>query len=274
VESGGASPAHIGLSSNSRELEAANYSGGTALNVAITDDLLHFERRSVIAFKGSGPKDNQKTPHPHQAVYFNDELLIPDLGSDQVWRLARNNSGNGWHVAGSVPQPVGSGPRHIVPLPGILYTLHENANTLTQHTLPPLGGSQASRLVAEFSIVPPGVNGSVLAAGELLYAPAGAINKTPLLYASNRNKPNAPPSAGDAIAIFQTEPELRLVGHVDTGLVHLRGVILAGPDQKYLLAAGLYGGGIKVFERINGGLGLKELAKVDGVNLPTGLVWV
>jgi hypothetical protein len=48
-----------------------------------------------------------------------------------------------------------------------------------------------------------------------------------------------------------------------------------GDDDKYLVVGGAEGGGVKVFERIDGGRGLEEIAKLgeDVVGCPTGFLW-
>ncbi|KAF9504525.1 hypothetical protein BS47DRAFT_1401296 [Hydnum rufescens UP504] len=70
---------------------------------------------------------------------------------------------------------------------------------------------------------------------------------------------------GDTIAIFALETKLHLVRHVHTGLEQLHGVNLRDEHGQYVAAAGLAGGGIAVFERVDGGADLKLLARYDGV---------
>jgi len=95
--------------------------------------------------------------------------------------------------------------------------------------------------VANISIVPSDTPSSApLVAGELLFA----HTPTPLIYASNRDDPSA---QGDAIAIFDINP-LTKVAEVRTGLQHLRGVAFVGENNGYLIAGGMKGGGIKIYE--------------------------
>ena len=147
------------------------------------------------------------------------------------------------------------------------------ANTVTQHTIPALGSGQSATLVASVSIIPSDTSSSaVLAGGELIYAPAGSLNSVDLLYASNRNDPHPD---GDAIAVFSLNP-LTKVATIRTGLQHIRAMSFAGQNNKYILAAGLNGGGIKVFERVNNGRGLSLVASLNSgqVQKPTSLLWV
>jgi hypothetical protein len=152
---------------------------------------------------------------------------------------------------------------------GSLYTLHEKANTLTQQVLPSsLGGPQPDA-VSSISIFPSDTPSSAnLFAGELLIA----HDPSTLIYASNREDPSA---EGDAIAIFQTNP-LTKVASIRTGLKHLRGVALVGDGDAYLIAGGMNGGGIKIYERVSSDQGyLKEVASLpaDVVGQPSSFIW-
>ena len=49
------------------------------------DDPTKFEQDA--AYKVELPTDEGVTNHPHQAYEYNDEVFIPDLGADTIWRL-------------------------------------------------------------------------------------------------------------------------------------------------------------------------------------------
>ena len=66
ISSQGAAPAHIGILPGGKELEVGNYLTGSALNVRLESDLLHFKDPTLVSFPGSGPKPNQLNSHPHQ----------------------------------------------------------------------------------------------------------------------------------------------------------------------------------------------------------------
>ena len=99
---------------------------------------------------------------------------------------------------------------------------------------------------------------------ELLVAKPNPTFKKPVILVSNRNDPHAD---GDTIAIFSTvtpsEPQLALLSETRTQLRHLRGMILFGEDERYLIAGGANGGGIKVFERVGDGSKLEQVAFLD-----------
>ncbi|PVF91115.1 hypothetical protein CPB86DRAFT_792274, partial [Serendipita vermifera] len=99
-----------------------------------------------------------------------------------------------------------------------------------------------------------------------------AHSPSTLLYASNREDPSP---GGDAIAIFQTNP-LTKVATIRTGLNHLRGVVLVGPNNAYLIAGGMKGGGIKIYEKVSVDQGsLKEIASLPAgvVEQPSSFIW-
>ncbi|KAG9019213.1 hypothetical protein FRB90_005288 [Tulasnella sp. 427] len=266
---GGNAPAHFAvLSGGGNEIVAANYASASTIDMVLKSDRKTFSSTTgpMITYTGSGPNSGrQSAPHPHQVIEYiaNKELLINDLGSDKTWRLSRSSSG-AWTNSGYIQHTAGSGPRHGVTLDGNLYTLHELSNTLTQRTLPALGSSTASRLIATLPVIPPGADNSTLFAAELLLSPKNCMYPTQYLYATNRQDtdPN-----GDTIAIFSLNP-LKLVKHVRTGLKAIRGAAIGGPNGEYLVAGGQNGGGVVLYKRTSGGAALTELARYS--NLSSG----
>jgi len=106
-------------------------------------------------------------------------------------------------------------------------------------------------------------------AAEILIPPSNAAFPNTYIYVSNRDEPNP---MGDTITIFEPGT-MEMVGEVRTGLKHLRGMLFGGEDNKWLVAGGAQGGGVKIFERIDGGKGLKEVAKTEEVLAPTSFLW-
>jgi hypothetical protein len=107
-------------------------------------------------------------------------------------------------------------------------------------------------------------------AAEILIAESNNEYPVPYVYVSNRNDPRPD---GDTIAIFSTSP-FELVAEIPTGLNHLRGMKFGGENNKWLIAGGANGGGVKVFERTNGGRGLKEVAKNESITAATDFLWL
>jgi 6-phosphogluconolactonase (cycloisomerase 2 family) len=110
-------------------------------------------------------------------------------------------------------------------------------------------------------------------AAEILLPKPNSSFPTPYIYISNRNDPSP---EGDIISIFDFTSDsrkLELIAEVRSGLKHVRSIMFGGEDDKYLIAGGVNGGGVKVFERINGGKALKEVAKNQGITAPTAFLW-
>ena len=247
-----------------------------------------------LQFTGTGPdKERQEASHPHQVVLHpaRDELLIPDLGADKTWRLRKNAKG-AWEIAGHVSYKPGSGPRHLafhsasaglfsfdaitrltVALSDdILYTALELTSEVTAHRVPPLPAQPIyiTSVPTMASFPGPPAELGMLAAEILLPAPNKTF-PTPYLYVSNRNDPSP---EGDVIAVYDVSDAEKVapVAEIRSGLKHLRGMVFGGPDDKYLVAGGANGNGVKVFERIDGGKGLKVVAALD-LEANTRFLW-
>lgn len=282
LESGGADPCT--LLAVGQELIIGNYSSGTVQSILLSSSSPYLPSKAThapIQLQGTGPHpDRQLSSHPHQVYQppSREEVLIPDLGADKTWRLVKRE--NGWSVAGAVAYQAGSGPRHVVVHEGTLYTVLELSNTLAVHSFPPLSASSQPTFITSHPTHIPAPAPSyasdtpktplsadappIMLAAEILLAPASPSFPTSHLYVSNRNDPSP---GGDTIAIFALSPPSAptRVGEVKTGLHHLRGMILFGPDERYLVAGGVNGGGVRVFERVDGGAGLREVARLPGL---------
>jgi len=275
--SGGADPAHILVLED--EVIVANYTGGTVQVVPLTLDPPSFGIPSQV-FQLTGTSVNtarQESSHPHQAVLHPErhEVLVPDLGADKILRFAKENGK--WEIKSHVDITAGAGPRHAVVYENKLYTVGELDNTLIVHELPPLP-EEPKYITALPTVRPPREADPEMIPAANVLAPPTSTFPTPFIYVTNRNDPHP---EGDSIAVFSLsspdEPStggLTLVNEVHTGVKHARGLAIGGPDNKYLIVGGVHGGGIKVFERTKGGFSLKEVAKLEGVEKPTGFVWL
>ena len=147
----------------------------------------------------------------------------------------------------------------------------ELSSKVVRHRLPPL--PEAPKFLASATTMskPPPTPNDMLAAEILIPSPNSTF-PTAYLYLSNRNDPSP---EGDIVSVFAIEnPDepLQLITEVRTGLKHLRGMEFFGPDDKYLVAGGARGGGVKVFERIDGGKALKVVAEIPSVAEPTSFL--
>ncbi|KAI0685372.1 putative isomerase YbhE [Cytidiella melzeri] len=245
-----------------------NYDTGNGMIIPTTMDPLHFSSSAkLITFPAN-------VSHPHMAVQHNNEVFVPDLGADKIWRLVENGSPGNWKIQGFISQPTGSGPRHIVLRDNTLFTLHELSSTLTQQLIPsPPNGT--SPLLANLSILPPNLPaGSDMHAGEILLTEASPSFPQPFIYTSNRNTGNVDPR-GDTIAIFAVEPQLRLLQQVYTGIDQVRGMQFGGPENEFLIASGVAGSaGTIMFKRTHGGANLTQVAQNTEIAQRSGFVWL
>ncbi|KAG6829023.1 hypothetical protein H0H92_005931 [Tricholoma furcatifolium] len=262
--SGGADPCTLLATKN--VLYIGNYSGGTVSTLSISSEAPYFlASHTSIQMSGTGPdKSRQEGSHPHQVVINEEhgELLVPDLGADLVRRFKLGTDGSLEQRDNITFAPGGD---------GYLYTLLELSSELAKHKFPLYPEPPTFvKSLPSMSNPPPRPN-DMLAAEVLIPAP-NSTYPTPYLYLSNRNDPS---SEGDIISIFAIAgpDQLELVTEVRSGLKHLRGMVFGGPDDKWLVAGGANGGGVKIFERIDGGKNLKVVAENPNVEAPTGFLW-
>ena len=156
-------------------------------------------------------------------------------------------------------------------LDGDLFTVLELTNKVVRHRFPPFPAIPTLIKSTPTMSNPPTSNDQL--AAEILIAPSNISFPTTYLYLSNRNDPSP---QGDIISIFsiQNSDSLELIAEIRTGLNHLRGMAFGGPDDKYLIAGGVNGGGVKVFERIEGGKSLQLIATNNSIEAPTCFLWL
>ncbi|EMD32989.1 hypothetical protein CERSUDRAFT_118417 [Gelatoporia subvermispora B] len=255
------------------ELVIGNYSSGCVAAIPLASDAPYLQETTTVVqqFTGEGPdRVRQTMSHPHQVAWISslNELFVPDLGTDKTHRLMKEVGG--WVLAGDIQYKAGGGPRHVAFYNGVLYTLLELSSEVAAHYLPPRP-AEPTFITCVSTMSAPAPSPDMLAA-EILVPKPNSQYPTPYLYVSNRNDPSP---EGDTIAIFNVSKseKLELVAEVRTGLHHLRGMAFGGPDDRWLVAGGAHGPGVKVFERTDGGKGLKEIASVE-VAAPTGFLWV
>lgn len=272
-----------------------NFGSGNGLIIPTTDEPEHFDSSaSLISF----PVPANGVSNPHMVLPYGDEILVPDLGADKIWRLTEDGSPGNWKINGFIEQPQGSGPRHIAILDDQLYTIHEHSSTLTLQNIPPSPINTAAPLIANVSIIPSDPpTGAKFAAAEILIPPTTDQFTEPYIYVSNRNI-GTTDARGDSIAIYQrvttttpsvtgrrsirtrqsTTVSLELVAQVYTGLDQIRGMQIGRVEDggvEFLVASGVVGtGGVVVFQRTEGGRNLVEVARNQQIPTRTSFVWV
>ncbi|KAG6876390.1 hypothetical protein C0993_003480 [Termitomyces sp. T159_Od127] len=276
ISSGGDGPAFAtALSTNAVAILNYNSGNGRIIPTDPTDSTRFIDTAPEITFPQPAPPN---VSHPHMALQHENEVLVPDLGGDKIWRLTQTSKDSGdYEIQGFIPQPVNSGPRHIAISNDRLFVLHELASTLTVQRIPSEPNGTAP-IIASASIIPPDPpEGAAFAAAEILIPKPTSQFSKPYIYVSNRNTGVQDPR-GDAIAIFEhvfadtPEEGLQLVRHVFTGLDQPRGMELGIEDgrggEAFLAVAGVAGnGGVKIFERTDGGRNLELVA--TNLDIPT-----
>ncbi|KAH9851144.1 putative isomerase YbhE [Lenzites betulinus] len=257
VPSGGADP--CALVALETELIIGNYSSGRFVAVPITTDVSQVfgSSRSTLQFDGTGPnKDRQESSHPHQVIPHptRDELLVPDLGSDKTRRLVRETSGE-WVEQGTVPYKAGSGPRHVAFHEDVLYTVLELTSELSAHRFPPLPSEPTLLDTISTMQTPP----------PLPLPPRCSRRRSSCRRLIRPSRHRTSTEANDG--------KIGRVAEVRSHLKHLRGMEFGGPDGRWLIAGGVHGGGVRVFERVDGGKGLKQAAEIE-LAAPTGFLWL
>ncbi|KAF7324747.1 putative isomerase YbhE [Mycena kentingensis (nom. inval.)] len=274
VPSGGGDPAFC-VPLDTGEVAIMSYSGGNGRIIPTTSSPDTFNNGApVITF----PPPAGGVSHPHMALQHGKEVFVPDLGADTIWRLSPGGTPGVYSITGQIPQPKGSGPRHGRLSKNRLYTLHELSSTLSVQTIPsyPNGTSTTISTVSIIPSNPPTT--AVWAAGEILIPPPTARFPREYIYVSNRNTGTQTPE-GDSIAIFENvdkgtaRERLQLVKQVFTGLDQIRGMEFS-PDGAFLVAGGVAGtAGIVVYERVDGGRGLREVVRNTEIPTRTSFVW-
>ncbi|KAG6853999.1 hypothetical protein C0991_011656 [Blastosporella zonata] len=285
VSSGGDGPAFAtALSTGAVAIFNYGSGDGRIVPTKLHDPTTFVDSAPVITFPAPLPPN---VSHPHMALQHGTEVLVPDLGGDKIWRLAPSPD-QSYRIQGFIPQPEGSGPRHIAMSNNRLFTIHELASTLTVQAIPAAPNGTAS-IIASASIIPPDPPaGASFAAAEILIPKPTWKFPTPYIYVSNRNVGVQDPR-GDAIAIFEyvyqnyglgTHKEaLRLVRHVYTGLDQPRGMQFGLEDgrggEAFLAVAGVAGtAGVKIFKRTEGGRNLELVATNLDVPTRSTFVWL
>jgi 6-phosphogluconolactonase len=235
----GADPCHLTVDHTGRSLLVANYTGGNVTVIAIRPNGRLGLVTDFKQHQGSGPKEQQKGPHPHFIVLdrFGRHAFAVDLGIDKVM-IYRFDGVNRKLLPAKQPWvslAAGAGPRHLAVHPNQkrIYVINELDSTLTtlnydarNATLHPL--DTVSTLPLDFS--------GVSYCADVHVHPSGRF-----LYGSNRGH--------NSIAVFAIEPrtgKLRLVEHVSTEGKWPRNFAI-DPIGRFLLVANQHTDNVVVF---------------------------
>lgn len=167
VSSGGKGPTHLDILPDGSGMFIAHYVSGTVTFHPLDEQGL-FTRQAPLSEHIFTPSHSplkhhrQEHAHVHQIVLHEEEILVPDLGSNKVWRLKW--TGKSFDVVGEISGlEDGDGPRHCVVHPeGESYLIHTRgiwtgAFILCQKMDPPssLTDSACSQKVTKQNLAPP-----------------------------------------------------------------------------------------------------------------------
>ncbi|MEZ5557844.1 MAG: lactonase family protein [Pseudomonadales bacterium] len=194
----GADPCHLGI--HQGLLAVANYTGGSLCLLDVDagagtggQHAPLLRPRQLLRLRAAGPTPRQAGAHPHGAWFRGDELWVPDLGGDRIYRLRA--------ATGQVLDPVlvapGSGPRHLALRGGRVYVIHELSNRVEL--------IEQGRVVQSVPTLPDGAWRSATAA--IAIRPDGRS-----LIASNRGHDSLVSFAIDPSGGYLSEPRLHSCG--------------------------------------------------------------
>lgn len=109
----GASPCHVSIDHQNRQVVTANYHKGTIESYLVNEDGTIDPVVSIKEHKGKGPHERQDKPHTHFSGFTPDEKYVVaiDLGIDKL--ITYKTEDGKLEEAHTLLVKAGSGPRHI-----------------------------------------------------------------------------------------------------------------------------------------------------------------
>jgi 6-phosphogluconolactonase len=245
----GASPCHLTVDPTGRWLFTVNYTSGSVCLFPIAEDgsigpIADFKQHSGSSIS----LDRQQEPHPHSIFSYPNSpyLLVPDLGTDEIYIYSHEASEGKLHLLATAPATVGSGPRHLEfhPTKPFVYVIQELDSTIAFYTID--GQTNSLTLQQTVSTLPHDYSGESYCA-DIHLSTSGLY-----VYGSNRG--------ADSVATFKIAEDgtLEWVGHSSTkGEIPRNFVVL--PDGEHMLVANQESNSIIVM-----------LLGIDGIPIPTG----
>ncbi|MDM5201248.1 lactonase family protein [Fictibacillus enclensis] len=234
----GASPCHVSVDRENRNVLTANYHKGTVERFAVDDAEggVH-QASSVIHHEGSGPDERQEKPHTHYAGFTPDEqfVAVVDLGIDKLITY-KLQQGELQEVSSLEIKP-GSGPRHLEFHPDgkMAYLMTEFSSEVIVLSYNAENGSFS--VVQSISTIPESFT-------ENNQGSAIHVSKDGrFVYAGNRGH--------NSIAVFSADSDsgkLTFVEHVSTEGNWPRDFEI-DPSQKFIVASNQESGNLVLFSR-------------------------
>ncbi|HET9478487.1 MAG TPA: lactonase family protein, partial [Pyrinomonadaceae bacterium] len=232
----GADPCHLTVDQKRKSLLVANYTGGNLAVLPIQRDGGLGPAVDVEQHEGSGPREQQKSPHAHcikldRADRF---AFSADLGSDKVMIYRFTGKLEPAQQPSAKLHP-GAGPRHLTFHPNgrYLYAINELDSSVTTFKYDAAKGTLAA--FETVSTLPRDFKGTSYCA-DVHVSRSGRF-----LYGSNRGH--------NSIVVFAIDPHtarLKLVEHVSTEGKWPRNFVI-DPSGRFLLVANQHTDNVVVF---------------------------
>jgi len=237
--SAGADPCHLSVAQHGKTVLVANYSSGNVAVLPIQRDGSLGAATDVEQHEGSGPREQQKSPHAHciKLDRANRYAFAADLGSDKVF-IYRFDSLTGKLHPAKQPSSFlhsGAGPRHLSfhPSGKYLYVINELDSSLTTFKCDSVKGTLTA--FETVSTLPRDFVGTSYCA-DVHVSGSGRF-----VYGSNRGH--------NSIVVFAIDPRtgrLNLVEHVSTEGKWPRNFAI-DPSGRFLLVANQHTDNVVVF---------------------------
>jgi 6-phosphogluconolactonase len=233
----GASPCHVSVDSENRQVVTANYHKGTIESYLVDEDGTVNPAVSNMEHTGKGPHERQEKPHTHFSGFTPDEkyVIAVDLGIDKV--ITYKNENGKLEEAHSLLVKAGSGPRHITFHPNgkFAYVMTELSNEVIT-----LSYNAETGIFTELQYIP------TIPADFTENSQGSAIHISSdgrFIYAGNRGH--------DSIAVFsvnQENGELTFVEYTSTEGNWPRDFVL-DPSENFIVASNQESSNLVLFSR-------------------------
>ncbi|WP_243459438.1 lactonase family protein [Metabacillus bambusae] len=233
----GASPCHVSVNSENRQVVTANYHKGTIESYLVDEDGTVNPAVSNMEHTGKGPHERQEKPHTHFSGFTPDEkyVIAVDLGIDKV--ITYKNENGKLEEAHSLLVKAGSGPRHITFHPNgkFAYVMTELSNEVIT-----LSYNAETGIFTELQYIP------TIPADFTDNSQGSAIHISSdgrFVYAGNRGH--------DSIAVFsvnQENGELTFVEYTSTEGNWPRDFVL-DPSESFIVASNQESSNLVLFSR-------------------------
>lgn len=187
----GAGPCHLSINDNGEYLFVSNYVSGSLSMFRLDEFGVPTEMSDLLQYKGKGTNPiRQEGPHIHFSQFYQDELLVVNLGLDEIARYNFDRESGSLHAKKPfIHLPEGYGPRQFIfsPVKDRLYVVcelssmlcvyeHKHIKTCNDESEHPGNGKQDGRtwekrtlqdeyqLIQEISTLPNGYESDNLAA--------------------------------------------------------------------------------------------------------------